>query len=594
MHRLFFCAVFYLALVSNVTAQKAGVAPKPATGIVTLLSDALSEPNSLASQILSDISVTLDKESNLRVLSVAGYGGAANVRDLLQLRGADLAVLNNDVLAYLDLTRALPDARKKVRVVVPLSQQGVFLFAREPIKSILDLKGRKLGVPGGKPSRLVTAKTIFSRLKIEAEIIEIDDKSPEKHAAPDVDAVLLYEGDLRNLNAFGITADTYRLVSIPASGPLSQIYPSKIYPSNLLGSFASAKDLETVQVTTLLASFDWSAKASRYNDVVKFVQKLFAALPVLRNHNRDATFNPTDIKAGLPGWVRYGPAIAAAASLPPLAAKADSTATPLFLLSPQPNGESDVVRLAVVARPPLSDPHRDDGGVVLKLFVDALNSEGLQTAIQWTDSERSQLEEVINAKTSDAGLFWQTPNCETPRNLSANEAALCDGAALSDPIMQVVIGVFTRLDKTLSGPPEDAGKGRVLCVPESQSIPGAALAAIPWIRAETIKIVRPKTLIDCLAAVERREADGLIAIEAEGRFVIEKLKLADVLQLSQRLETTIGLHAIIAKENPHQAQLLARINQALAKLRSSHRYSEIMTAHLADLVSSSAQAAAKP
>jgi hypothetical protein len=72
-------------------------------------------------------------------------------------------------------------------------------------------------------------------------------------------------------------------------------------------------------------------------------------------------------------------------------------------------------------------------------------------------------------------------------------------------------------------------------VPESQPLPGAAVAAIPWIKAASVKTpgqknkaasvktLRPKTMIDCLAAVDRHEADALVALEPEARLAIEKL-----------------------------------------------------------------------
>src|SRR5262249_34858579 len=111
-------------------AQIAYAPAKPANNIVTVLTDGLGEPASEVSQILSDISIALDKESGVRLLPVNGYGGPANVRDLLQLRGTDLAVINSDNLAYFDLAKALPEARRKVRLVAPLFHQSVLLFGR--------------------------------------------------------------------------------------------------------------------------------------------------------------------------------------------------------------------------------------------------------------------------------------------------------------------------------------------------------------------------------------------------------------------------------------------------------------------------------
>jgi hypothetical protein len=251
-----------------------------------------------------------------------------------------------------------------------------------------------------------------------------------------------------------------------------------------------------------------------------------------------------------------------------------------------PMQAADGLRLLVVAHPPLTNAQQGDGGVALKLLTDALDTAGMRISVQWVDGERTLLDDLLTGGTSDAGLFWQTPNCETPRDQTATEATLCDRAVLSEPLMQVVIGVFTRLDTSLDPSSADAPQDRILCVPENQPVSMDALATIPWIKAATIKMLRPKTLIDCLAAVDRHEADALIAAEPEGRFAIEKLKLAQTLQISQRPAATTGLHAIVAKDNPRQVQLIKTINDAIAKFRSSDRYAAVMASHLADLTGS--------
>jgi uncharacterized protein len=571
-----------LGLANAAFAQIALPSSKATNSVVTILTDGISEPNSVASRILSEISVALEKESDLRVLNVNGYGGAVNIRDLLQLRGADLAIVNNDVLAYLDLAKALPDARRKVRLIAPLIHQGVFLFGRQNIKSIDDLKGRKIGVSANHPSRGITAKTIFGLLKINAELVELDDKELAKRTARDLDAILLFEADLPNARALGVVPSVFRPLSIPAAGPLAQVYlPKKLGKAPIAG-FTQDQAFETVQVSTLLAAFDWTARQARYTDVVSFVQKFFALLPRMRAQNTGSPFSRMDVKTEIPGWRRFGPAEALAAAAP--AVKDDGPH--LLPSNVDPAQAGDGLRLLVVTRPPLTNAQQGDGGIVLKLLTDALAAAGTRASVQWVDGERDLLDSLLASKTGDAGLFWQTPNCEAPRGQTATEAALCDGAVLSEPLMQVVIGVFTRLDTPLDPSGADAPQERIICAPENQPVPVEAIDAIPWIKAPTVKMLRPRTLIDCLAAVDRREADALIAVEPEGRFAIERLKLSQTLQISQRAAVTTGLHAVVAKDNPHEEQLIKTINDAISKFRSSDRYAAVMASHLADLTGS--------
>jgi hypothetical protein len=328
-----------------------------------------------------------------------------------------------------------------------------------------------------------------------------------------------------------------------------------------------------------LAAFDWSAKQGRYADVVAFVEKFFAIVPQFRTRYPDSPFSKADIRTELPGWKRFGPAEALAAIVPPAPVKEGRTS---LFSSPKMQSAEGALKVAAVARPPLTNEQDKGGGVALKIFIGALNAAGIPVSLQWVDSEKELLGRVTG-RTADAGIFWQTSNCEKPGNQSASEAELCDRAILTDLLMQAVLAVFTRMDTPLGTPGPDAAQTRILCVPESHTVPEEVRAAIPWLKGASVKIVRPKTLIDCLAAVDQHDADALIAIEAEARFAIEKLKLAQSFQISQRSAVTSGLHAVIAKDHPRQAQFTKTINEAIAKFRATSAYAGIMASHLADL-----------
>jgi ABC-type amino acid transport substrate-binding protein len=559
-------------------AQIAYAPARPANNIVTVLTDGLGEPGSEVSQILSEISIALDKDSGVRLLSINGYGGPANVRDLLQLRGTDFAVINSDNLAYFDLAKALPEARRKVRLVAPLFHQGVLLFGRQAIKSIGDLRGRKIGVPASRPSRGITARTVFGLLKIEANFVELSDEELARQAGS-LDGLALYEKDLPLLPAWGVTPASHHLLPIPISEPLVPVFLPRKIGAPALAGFSTAGTLETIQVTTLLAAFDWSAKQGRYADVVGFVEKFFALVPQLRARYPESPFSRTDLRVELPGWKRFGPAEGPAAAVPPVLVKEGGTPV---LSSPRMQSPDGALKVVAVVRPPLTNEQDKGGGIALKIFIAALNGAGIPVSLQWADSERELLSR-ITGKTADAGVFWQTSNCEKPANQSAIEAELCDGTILTDPLMQAVLAVFTRIDTPLDNNTPNTAQSRILCVPDSHTMPEEVRESIPWLKGVKTKTIRPKTLIDCLAAVDQREADGLIAIEAEARFAIEKLKLSQSFQISQRSAVTAGLHAVIAKDNPRQAQLAKTINDALAKFRAGGAYADIMASHLADL-----------
>ena len=583
MRSFILAAGLVAGLLSQALAQSTLPAPKPASRLVTVLSDGLSEPAGLGSQVLSELSIALDRDSDVRVLSINGYGGAANARDLIQLRGTDFAILNNDVLSYLDLSATLPEARKKIRLVAPLVQQRVLLFAKRDIKGIEGLRGRKVGILAKLPSREITAKTIFGLLKINAEVVEADPKDPAKKPR-DLDAVLLYEKDLPALQALGVASATHHLLPIPASGPLAATYlPRKLGKGTLPGF--DAEGLDTVQVTTLLAAFDWTAKAIRYADAITLADRIFAIAPKFRQRNPTSPFSATDLRTPLPGWKYFGPAEVLAKAAPAAPVKDDT----LVLAMPAPgpasssSSPSNTLRIMAVKRPPLLNSADKDGGILLKILTAALEAAGVPVAVQWADSEKVILGELAASKTTDIGLFFQAPQCDTPTNQSALEAGICDQAALTDPLMQAVIAVFAPMDMPLD--PKNAGalQNQTLCIPDNQTLPEGTLEEIPWIKGATVKILRSKSVVNCLVALQQHEATALIAIEPEVRFTVEKLALTQSFQIAQRPGATVGLHAAIAKENPRQAELIQTINEALAKFKASSAYSQVIASHIADL-----------
>ena len=568
-------------LLCPASAQGPLAPGKPGSRLVTVLSDGLSEPAGPASQVLSELSIELDKESDVRLLAISSYGGISNVRDLLLLRGTDFAILNSDVLSYPDIATSLPDARKKIRLVAPLVHQRVLLFAKRGIKGLDGLRGRKIGVPAKLPSREITAKTILGLLKINAEVLPVDSKD-QANKQQDPDAVLLYEKDLASLQALGITPATHRLLPIPASGPLAGTYSAKKLGNDALPGY-DAGGAETVQVTALLAAFDWSPKQGRYADAITFADRVYAAAPKFRQHNPNSPFSRIDLRTPVPGWKYFGPAEVLAKAAPAVAAKED----PLVPApaAPEPASQpANTLRVIAANRPPLLNPQDKDGGIVLKILTSALSAAGVPVSVQWADSDKAALGELAAGKKADIGLFFQAPHCDTPTNQSALEAQVCDQLVLTDPLMQAVIAVFTPLDMPLD--PKNAAtspQAQTLCVPDNQTVPEGTLEEIPWIKPSSVKMARPKSLVNCLVALQQHEAGGLIAIEPEVRFTVERLALTQSFQIAQRPGNTASLHAATAKENPRQAELIQTVNDALAKFKASSAYSQVIASHLADL-----------
>ena len=112
--RLIAIAIGLLALALPASAEQRQKAPATARGMVTILTDGIAEPNGSATRAINELAKEI---GNIRILPIAGHGAVSNVRDLLRLKGVDFAVLNSDILPFLEQTRQYPNARFRHHLV---------------------------------------------------------------------------------------------------------------------------------------------------------------------------------------------------------------------------------------------------------------------------------------------------------------------------------------------------------------------------------------------------------------------------------------------------------------------------------------------
>src|SRR6478735_9238724 len=92
----------------------------------------------------NEMAEVLDDGDNLRVIPIVTYGAASNMDDLLYLRQVDVAVTQADVFEYFRSQRKLSNLPYRVNYIVRLPISEVHLLARTDIKTIEDLRGKKV------------------------------------------------------------------------------------------------------------------------------------------------------------------------------------------------------------------------------------------------------------------------------------------------------------------------------------------------------------------------------------------------------------------------------------------------------------------
>ena len=122
----------------------------------------------------NELAQVLDDGDNLRVIPIVTYGAASNLDDLLYLRQIDVAVTQADVFDYFRTQRKIPNLEYRVHYIVRLPVSEMHVLARTDIKSIEDLRGKKVSFgPAGSASSL-TGTIVFQRLGVQVEQVLFD------------------------------------------------------------------------------------------------------------------------------------------------------------------------------------------------------------------------------------------------------------------------------------------------------------------------------------------------------------------------------------------------------------------------------------
>jgi len=91
-----------------------------------------------------EIRRVVDDNDEMRVLPIVSRGTAANLEDLLYLRGVDVAVTQVDIFEYFRTERKLSNLDQRVQYLLRFPVAEVHLITRNDITSIEQLRGKRV------------------------------------------------------------------------------------------------------------------------------------------------------------------------------------------------------------------------------------------------------------------------------------------------------------------------------------------------------------------------------------------------------------------------------------------------------------------
>jgi TRAP-type uncharacterized transport system substrate-binding protein len=256
-----------------------------------------------------EIRKVLDDGDEMRVLPIVSRGTAANLEDLLYLRGVDVAVTQVDIFEYFRTQRKIPNLDQRIQYLLRFPLAEVHLITRNDITSIEQLRGKRVQfVDTGGPSS-VTGILMFQRFGVEVELVSGPITGGfDQLRKGEYDALLrVVQKPLGVLNSPAIPPNSgLHIISIPYSKKFTDLYAlAEFTNADYPNLVAPGERVDTIGVPSVLAVYNWPKNTDRYRRVERFTQRLFANFDKLQKPPYHPKWKDVNLAATVPGWTRF-------------------------------------------------------------------------------------------------------------------------------------------------------------------------------------------------------------------------------------------------------------------------------------------------
>jgi len=260
-----------------------------------------------------DMRKVVDDGDEMRVLPIVTRGAASNIDDLLYVKGIDVAVTQSDVFEFFRTQRKIAHLDDRINYLIRFPTSEVAIIARNDIRTIEDLRGKRVDFGDAGSSGSLTSPIIFQRLGIDVK--ETPLPAPYtvgaymKVAAGEVDAAIRVVGKPVPHIAQIPANSGLHLVPIPFSRPFADYYaPAEFTNADYPNLVAPGERVDTLGVPTVLAVYNWPKGSERYRKVERFITRVFQNWDKLLKPPYHPKWRDINLTATVPGWKRFGPA----------------------------------------------------------------------------------------------------------------------------------------------------------------------------------------------------------------------------------------------------------------------------------------------
>jgi TRAP-type uncharacterized transport system substrate-binding protein len=259
-------------------------------------------------RLAAEIARVVNEEDKLHVIPIVTRGATENVNSLLYLRGVDAAIINTDALD--EYKAQVPFIERRLVYILSLFPSELHIFARPEIRSLEDLRGKKVNFNTQGTAAAYSGPLIFSRLGLNVERMFIPHQvALEQMKRGEVSAVVFVTS--KPVDAFlkGRWDPGFKFLPVEYDTKFEDYYlPSSIEPADYPSLVPKGERVATIAVPTILAAYNWPQQSGRYGRVARFVDHLFSRLDRLQSAGFDPKWKEVNLRAKVPSLERFRPA----------------------------------------------------------------------------------------------------------------------------------------------------------------------------------------------------------------------------------------------------------------------------------------------
>jgi TRAP transporter TAXI family solute receptor len=245
-------------------------------------------------------------DDGLRVLPVVTQGATDNVKDLLYLKGIDIAITNADVLEHFKTIDKIPNIEKRINFISEMHLSEVHVLVRSEINSFKDLEGKKVSFHTAGAGSSTTAPILFKRLGIKVEPEYINNAiALEKMKTGEIAGLVNNGGKPQDLFTKFKNEHGFKFLPIPIDKFDEYYVPSVLTAEDYPGYIKPGEKIETLGVPTVLAVYNWQREGDRFRRVQRFIEYYFDRFEGFQKPPYHPKWKSINLAAQVPGWTRY-------------------------------------------------------------------------------------------------------------------------------------------------------------------------------------------------------------------------------------------------------------------------------------------------